>query len=277
MLISIITVNYRTEDRLKTLLASIETTEDCPECEWIVVNNSPEENLKNILDNFVENVRITIIDNPKNIGFGAGCNQGAVRASGEILLFLNPDCEFTGGSFNTIVQRIKDDRKIGAVGPRLIDREGNTEFSWDWFPGILSEYRMRRMKMRAQVKDVKQHLDATLYSEPLRVDWVTGGALFMRSSVFNQIGGFDDRYFLYFEDVDLCKRLGRAGYSVWFDPSFELIHDRGGASSKEISTVSQEYRRSQLLYYKKHRSALSQALLSIYLRLKAWTSLQNRE
>ena len=116
--LSIITVNYRSRDLLQRLLDSTATLDNFPAAEWIIVDHSPQpERLAESLRFPSHLLRSEIIENPANTGFGGGCNLGASQASGEVLLFLNPDCCFTGGSFIALMDRLENTRDLAALGP----------------------------------------------------------------------------------------------------------------------------------------------------------------
>jgi GT2 family glycosyltransferase len=265
--ISFVTVNYRCRDLLQRLLDSIGTLETLPAVEWIVVDNSPQpERLLETLRFPKQIERAVVIDNPRNTGFGAGCNLGAACSIGEILFFINPDCRFVGGSFMAIIERLLRDESIAAIGPRLVDSAGNAEFSGLAFPGILSEAWVKGQKSLVRRSLLKSLLTAR-FNRPRRVDWVTGGAMFVRREAFGEVGGFDEDFFLYFEDSDLCRRLHHSGRAILYDPAFTLIHDHGGSASASGELIEDQYRHSQLFYYQKHKNPLMRILLKGYLKL----------
>ena len=145
--VSIIVVNYRSADLVRKLVESVKNIDLHSDTEWIIVNNSPEDNkLKNILITNSKKRLIVILETEKNIGFGAGCNLGSAKSTADILLFLNPDCEFVGGSFADILRRFEEDPGVGAIGPILEDRGGRIEFSWHKFPSIRSEASLKVKK-----------------------------------------------------------------------------------------------------------------------------------
>jgi GT2 family glycosyltransferase len=267
-LISIITVNFRSETLLQRLLDSSRSLGLLPPVEWILVNNSPAAiPLQNKLTLPANIPRFEFIENANNRGFGSGCNLGASRAQGSILFFLNPDCCFQGGSFTGMVDLFQRDLQLAALGPRLESTSGKLEFSYAGFPGLCSEARLKLEKRLFQKLPVWRARVNRRFSRFRYVDWVTGGAVFITREAFLKVGGFDEQFFLYFEDADLCRRLHRAGYKIGFDPSFQLIHDHGSSASQAASEVSAHYRRSQIRYYQKHKNLLAQLALEIFLRL----------
>ncbi|TKJ39022.1 hypothetical protein CEE37_11395 [candidate division LCP-89 bacterium B3_LCP] len=265
--VSIITVNYNSSESCQSLAASMFEIEDLLPCEWIVVNNSPSDDLSFLSETVNNRVSLQVIESESNIGFGAGCNRGAAVSNGEVLLFINPDCEFTAGSPAKIIDRITNHQGVGIVGPRIVDGDGKPEFSWGEFPGILAEYRMTSMKQNVASGRLNEDFINNRHNQPKEVDWVTGGCFFIKRSLFQKMGGFDEEFFLYYEDIDLCKRVSNAGYSVLFDPSFGIMHLRGLSGRGLSKEIGSYYRQSQRLYYKKHKGIFCNLLLKLYLML----------
>jgi GT2 family glycosyltransferase len=265
--VSLITVNYRCRELLQRLFDSTASLNDWSAAEWIVVDNSPvPERLQETLRLPPPLERMVVIENPHNPGFGAGCNLGAARAVGEILFFINPDCQFTGGSFSSLVNRLRQEKHVAAIGPRLVDSAGNTEFSGLPFPGIITEAWVKGQKRLVSQPWIKSQVMAR-FNKYRKVDWVTGGALLTSREAFAQVGGFDEEYFLYFEDVDLCFRWHLQGREILYDPGFTVIHDHGGTAAASGQSIQTHYRKSQLRYYRKHKKLLSVKTLELYLRL----------
>ena len=268
--LSIITVNYHSEAVLQRLLNSLQSLDHLPPTEWIIVNHTPDDpDLEKRLTRPQSISSLKVLFYPQNKGFGDGCNLGARNSSGQLLFFLNPDCRFEGGSLSPIIERFRADAGIAALGPRIRNSRGELEFSFDRFPGICREAYLKAQKFCSSRLPLLQGAIHQRFNAFRRVDWITGGALLARREAFLQVGGFDDGFFLYFEDTDLCKRLHQAGFRIGFDPSFSLIHDhgQGGSAQTARGKPSTVYRQSQVRYYQKHKGKLSQLALKIYLRL----------
>jgi len=268
--LSIITINFHSEVVLQRLLDSAQSLDNLPPTEWIIINHTPNDpNLGKRLI-FPTNISAAkVLPYPQNRGFGDGCNLGAREAQGRILFFLNPDCCFEGGALSGLIDKFEHDDQIGALSPRLRNPQGRLEFSFSRFPGIFNEARLKAEKYFSQSLPQVQPAINRRFDHFRWVDWVTGGALLMRREAFFQVGGFDDDFFLYFEDTDLCRRLHQGGFKIGFDPSFSLIHDHGQGGSAQTSRgkPSTIYRQSQVRYYEKHKSRISQFVLTSYLRL----------
>jgi len=265
--LSLITVNYHSEAVLQRLLSSFPSLLDPPPTEWIIVNHTPDDpDLEKRLIPPAKLSSFKVILYPENKGFGDGCNRGARNSTGQILFFLNPDCRFEGGSLTALLKRFEDDTQIAALGPLIRNSQNEVEFSFARFPGIFSE---AFLKVEKRLGTMSTQWMRRRFSHSRYVDWATAGAVLMRREAFLKVGGFDDGFFLYFEDTDLCKRLHQAGFRIGFDPSFSLIHDhgQGGSAQTARGKPSTVYRQSQVRYYQKHKGKLSQLALKIYLRL----------
>ncbi len=203
--LSIITIHYRCADVLQGLLDSAATLGPMKEAEWIVIDHSPEEpplrERLTLPENF-DSVRI--IEYPQKKGFGEGCNIGAKNSDGQVLFFLNPDCRFLGGALLAYSDSLLANKKFSAVGPRLVNPQGLPEFSFSGFTGILSEARWRAERFLTSRLEVARNAINRRFTRPRAVDWTTGGALFVTREAFTRVGGFDEDFFLYMEDVDWC-------------------------------------------------------------------------
>jgi GT2 family glycosyltransferase len=266
--LSIVTIHYRCEDVLQALLDSAPTLGPLPEVEWIIVDHSPTppglaQNLR-----FPVNIgSVRVIEYPQKKGFGEGCNIGARNSDGEVLFFLNPDCRFRGGRLLAVAERLIAEEDTAVLSPLLVTTQGQPEFSFYEFPGLFAEARLKCERVLIGNVAFIRRAVSRRFEQARWVDWVTGGALFVKRGLFLDIGGFDDGYFLYFEDADLCKRLKNAGYRIGFEPALALTHDHGhGGSTQVPSGKSNVYRSSQVRYYMKHRNPAARFLLEAYLR-----------
>lgn len=191
----------------------------------------------------------------RNLGFGAACNLGARALAGHDLLFLNPDAELEPGALEGLEGILKAQARVGAVGPSLRQADGLLEWSWGEDPSLRIEWRRRRA-----------HAQLEREPGPARVvDWVTGGCCLVRREAWEAGGGFDERYFLYFEDLDLCRRLRMAGYQVYFEPAARARHQRGASAGRLGVRTERHYRESQLYYYETYAPVWERLGLRAYL------------
>ena len=231
--LSIIIVNYQSADYLKKCIASIfDKTRDIS-FEIIVVNNSREA-----IDKVAD---IKIVDAEEDLGFGKGQNLGAKNAKGEILWLLNADTEILSRNTQGIVKEVKEN---GVVGPRLLNEDNSMQ---SWSAGVeptVWDLIRNNLGYPASQKVWES-------SKKREADWVSGASLFIRKELFDKLGGFDENFFMYFEDIDLCRRIREAGYRVIYFPEFSVRHF-GGKSFKDKKLQKKYFYQSQDCYFKKH-------------------------
>lgn len=239
---SFIFVNYRSVERLARALGSLSLLPERDEIECIVVNNDPKETEKS--KDLCRKYGAIYVQTERNIGFGAASNRGAAKASGEILGFLNPDTEWKSGAIAEIGDALRNG--IGVVGVELITPDGQPEeWSFGQDPSLFGLFCDNLLGWRNKKGRKQEGMDV--------VDWVSGAALFLDRSFFELIGGFDERFFLYFEDADLCRRVRIAGRAIVRLTSIRLAHS-GGASHTSRRGQKRAYFRSRDLYFSKYES-----------------------
>jgi N-acetylglucosaminyl-diphospho-decaprenol L-rhamnosyltransferase len=232
--ISFIIVNYQSEKYLQKCIFSIKEKVLGVDYEIIVVNNDS----RGLENNLSSGVRL--INNGKNLGFGAACNVGARVAQGEMLCFLNPDTEITSNNTFQIIEKFQQDKNLGAVGPRLIIENGKTQW---WCAGRDVSF-WQLLKNNLGIIESKKIWES---EKELLADWVSGAALFARKDIFEKIEGFDERFFMYAEDMDLCRRIRGSGYKVLYCPEFLILH-KGGKSRDNIFKQKLQFFRSSFYY-----------------------------
>lgn len=202
----------------------------------------------------------------RNVGFGAACNLGAKHLKTGDVLLLNPDAALLSGTLERLAETLAREASLGVVGPLITDLAGNLELSWGEDPTLLTEWRRRREHARVPAI-------ATLKAS--RVDWVTGACCLVRRSAWEAVEGFDERFFLYFEDLDLCRRIRKQGFGVLFEPGGAARHLRGASADVLGAQKVGRYRASQLMYYRRYASWAAWIGLRAYLVSKfAWWALR---
>lgn len=252
--ISLIFVNYQSARYLAAALESLYSFErESDLFEVIVVNNDPSESVP--LQALQRTFPFFLIESAENKGFSRGNNLGARQARGEVFGFINPDVLWTGAYLQKIAQVFGADSQVGVLGMALLDEKKRSEA---WSTGsdpslaalLLNNLFFLRKKFSAEKK-------------AFSVDWVSGGALFIRRGLFADIGGFDERFFLYFEDVDLCKAVRKLGFMVVCHPEFPLIH-LGSKSQESRRLQKKHFYTSQEKYFEKHRPAWEKKALRFF-------------
>jgi len=255
--ISIITVYYNTPDELLSLSRSIRQFLRAGSYEWIVIDNHSAQDLSSSLPE-TKYLRMS-----ENLGFAAASNRGAAMARSSYLFFVNPDCEFITDCIGPLRQALQS---AGVAGPKVLNSDGSIQLSFGPFLSITSE---ALQKIRTRFEKIRW-MQSWLKGKASRIfhpDYVSGCALMIRTDVFRELGGFDENFFLYEEDVDLCKRaLGLKG-PVAYVPEAKIMHVRNRSVRHDPKRANLEYRRSQIYYYRKHNTPLQNVLLRIYLAL----------
>lgn len=253
-ILSIIIVTYCSDDYINECLDSIYSHNDLCEnaIEVIVVDNSPHTSdlLKYTVKQFL-NVRL--IANPKNAGFGQGNNIGADAASGEILLFLNPDTKLTEPVFYEVVKHFNKHENIGAIGCQLVDGEGRENNTYGYFPE----------KWNIFVSIIDKCIFKPLEYIPKSSIYPWGANYFVRRKDFYAAGKFDEEFFLCFEEADLCKRIRPKGTHII---KKKIIH-YGGHTTVETNKRFDAWLKSLSLYHKKYGYNLNRTLIRYKLAL----------
>ena len=266
--LSIIIVNYRGWKHLKVCLDSLAGfRETIYKYEVIVVDNNSDDGLlmefKSAYPDFI------FIESNVNGGFGYGCNLGAKNGRGEFFLFLNPDTVATEPEVEKLLKRAKDDPEYSIVSCSQVNESGKESKAFGLFPGfgtltgtgraLYKLYNKRRVAERTKPKNTI-----------IKPDWVSGSVIMMRSKIFEQIKGFDEDFWLYFEDTDLCKRVRDIKGEIAYFTDIKIQHNHGGTSRVNLKTTSltkTEVLISNHVYISKHSKGLSGIILQILLIL----------
>jgi GT2 family glycosyltransferase len=259
ILLSVILVNYNDKPHLKECLESLNKTNQDLDIEIIVVDNNSEDGSREYIESEFPHVRL--ISNDKNLGYPRANNQGIKASSGSYLLLLNTDTVVNPGSLSLLREEMDKNRQVGAIGPALFHGDNKFQVSFGgrrtFFRELIQKYFLNhyyplKLKFSQKRKEVA---------------WVGGACLFLRRDVLEVAGLFDESFFLYFEDIDLCYRIRKHGWKILYLPRVRIYH-KGGASTGKRKIFSRfHYRKSQLYFYKKHNSRLSLMLLRLYLRI----------
>jgi len=211
-----------------------------------------------------------VIESPENLGFAAANNRALAESTAPLVLLLNPDAELRPGAVEALAAALSARPELAAVGPRTRNTDGSVQLSFGEDLTLASEWRRRRLERacRAGAPWALAEADSLAASaaEPF---WLSGSCLLARREALAQVGGFDEGFFLYEEDVDLCARLRAAGWRIGFRPEAEVVHHRGRSVARVPARASHEYHRSHLRYYRKHRGPLERVALRAWLAARA--------
>jgi GT2 family glycosyltransferase len=266
MRLSIIIVTYNSSADIDRCLASLRDHPVPFPTEIVVVDNHSRDGTVGLLRERWP--AIPIIDIGTNAGFARANNVGVRQTTGELVLFLNPDTVVRQGALDRLTRALLSDPAAAAAGPRLIDADGRPELSFGAMLGPLAELRQKVLVRGSQDGwPVVSGRVAKLTAQSRTVDWVSGACLLARRADVEGAGLFDERYFMYLEDVDLCAALRAAGRTILFAADAEVVHFRGKSRSSAPGPTAAAYRASQVAFYEKHRPGWA-PILRRYLKLR---------
>ncbi len=261
-MISVIIVTYNNCSATLACLESLYAHHAGLEFEIILVDNaSTDATLSAVRHSYPA---VHVLAQSTNAGFGAANNIGARAARGEFLFLLNNDTVCSSPMLQQLADILKANGSASAAAPRLVNTDGSFQLSAGHMPSITGEWRTKRLQ-RAVAKARPDALNVAQQRDPV---WVSAAALMIRTDAYRQLGGFDERFFMYFEDVDLCVRLRAEAGPILYEPSIVLIHLGGGSwknEQEQTLRIRSAYRNSQLLFYAKHHGFCQNVLLRCFL------------
>jgi GT2 family glycosyltransferase len=264
--LSIVIVTFNSAADITRCLESLTTAPPRTSHEIIVVDNASSDGTADLIRAQWPQVRV--VDAGGNIGFARANNLGIRLASGPLVLLLNPDTVVNGTAVDGLTACLDQHPGIAAVGPRIVDGRGRPELSWGPMMSPLAEARQKLLVVgHARGWAVVSAAVDRRTAQSRDVDWVSGACLMARRADLQAIGLFDERFFLYTEDVDLCARLRAHGQRVHFLASVRIVHHRGRSGASAPSATRTAYRRSHLAFYEKHHPGWA-PLLRLYLKLR---------
>jgi GT2 family glycosyltransferase len=262
--IAVVIVNYNTRDHLRECLASllVQGTE-----EVVVVDNGSS-------DGSAEMVRacypsVTLIRNVLNYGYGAAANQAIAACTAEYVLLLNSDTVVHTGALHALVTYLGQRPGVAIVGPRLVNPDGTLQPSCYAFPGTVKwffHYEVFGQLIR-RLPILRDYQRRTWpHNQAQSVQWVMGAALAIRREAFEAVGGFDESFFMYCEETDLCFRLKNAGWQIHFVPIATVTHVGQASTNQYRTEMAVQHVRSRLLFYQRHYSTLRFRVLAVLMR-----------
>jgi GT2 family glycosyltransferase len=206
-----------------------------------------------------------------NRGFSAGVNAAARNATGDVFLILNPDTVIESGTLERMQNVLHAHPGAGALGFRQVDEQGDYQLTVGPAPSFVLELVRCYVQRRLDLGDhgLGKRIDRIL-GRTRRVPWVAGSVLLVTRAAFEAVGGFDESFFLYFEDLDFCLRLRATVGPVLYEPRVTVTHIRGASMKRTPELASRAYRKSQILYWSKHRGRLASGLMRTYLHLRGF-------
>jgi GT2 family glycosyltransferase len=251
--VSIILVTYNSEKYISNCLNSLAKATQNIEHEIFVIDNQSIDQTKRLIK---ENGNSAVlIENNENLGFAKAVNIGLRKSSGEFILLINPDIIVNSNTLLPLIDFMRNNPKVGICGGRLENPDGSLQYSKGSFPTLSSI--IFRMLLPRPMR--KYHLWG--YSKGGKCDWVTGSFMLTRKCIMEKLGGLDEKYFVYYEDVDYCLRTQKGGWVTYYFPETTACHLNPHAISKKTPAIENMIRKSRLYYFKKNRSILSYNIL----------------
>lgn len=281
MKITVIIVSFNTKEMLRKCLDSLwENPGSWPLEVFVVDNDSVDDSVSMVRQHFPQ---VQLIENQVNLGFAAANNQAWQRSSGDYIILLNPDAYIKSNSIKNGVSFMESHPECGLCGGRLIKPDGSLDPSARRFPNALYKiFTLSGLSSRFPASQIFNRYDfgGFGHDKVQEVDWVPGTFTVYRRQLLEQTGLFDERFYLYYEETDLCLQAKRSGWKVYFIPDAEVVHVGGGASKTRKdeqfdqagSQVLKFRIRSEILYFRKNFNILS-ALANAGVEL-GWHSLR---
>ena len=257
--LSVIIVNHNDRVHLPACLSSLERALSSLSAEVILVDNQSEDGSPALVKSSFPWVRL--IENDRNVGYPRANNIGFRESHGEYVLFLNTDTVVPAAAPASLLAGIKARPQTAAVGPALVHENRRLQVSFGKRVDFFSEL-CQKLVLNPYFRRALRHSQ-----KPRPVGWLSGACLLARRDAIEAAGLFDETFFFYFEDIDLCRRVSGRGFNLVYLPAVQVSHVGGATTSARRWQSRLEYRRSQLHFYKKHNSRLSIKLLKLYLKL----------
>ena len=277
MELSFIIVNSHNSSTLVDCLESIFTTPRGIEFEVIVVDNSPEdEDMKKVEGKFPQ---ARFLKNAENLGFAVGNNQGFENSRGETIMFLNPDAVLIEEISLDMLNHLKAHPDIGILAPKVLDPNGTLQYSCRHFPtvwtGLFNRYSLLSRLFPHNRFSAHYLMTDFDHNQTREVDWVSGCCIMISRGKFLQVGKFDENYFLFNEDIDLCRLIKSFGYPIIYYPHAKVYHYITASDGKTAPQAIIKRHKGMSYYFKKHHSenVLTQIMVNAMISLRCLSQL----
>ena len=282
--VTAIVVNFNAGDELRAALGSIARELAGRPWEGFVVDNASQDGSAAIAHEFAP--AVTLVANTANVGFGRAVNQALARARAPFVLIMNPDCRLEPGALAALEDELRREPRCAIAGPRILDPDGSVQGSArgdpDMFTGFFGRSTALRRLLPWLAVSRRNVVDPNVAAggPSLAVDWVSGACVLARRDALAAEGGFDERYFLYWEDADLCRRLRSRGYQIRYAPAASAVHRVGHSSRTARGPSVRAFHASAYLYYATHVApgALNpkRPVARVLLALRCWWRLREQ-
>ena len=252
MTLLIVIVSWNGRMDLERCLASLADAPPALTHSIVVVDNGSEDGSADMVA--ARYPAVGLIRSAENLGFARGNNLALREAQSDLILLLNPDTIVPAGAIDGLIGRLRAHPAAAAAGPRIIDGDGEPELSFGRMPTPVAEaWRKLTSRLHAARVPPFPTLVRHMTARERLVDWVTGACLLVRRDRAEAVGFLDERYRLYWEDVDFCTALRAKGWTILFTPAAQIFHLRGRSAASAPAAANKAYRDAQLAFYAKHQ------------------------
>jgi N-acetylglucosaminyl-diphospho-decaprenol L-rhamnosyltransferase len=262
--LSIVIVSWNVRSLLHRCLCSLPPANGSVEI--IVVDNASSDGSAEMVRG--EFLQVHLIVNQENRGFTAANNQGLALGRGRTLLLLNPDTEVVGDALATMVQYMDDHPEVGALGPQLRYPDGRLQPSRRRFPTLATGFVESTViqQWSTDSRTLRRYYMADTAADAVQpVDWVVGACLLVRRQAYEQVGGLDEGYFMYSEELDWCRRIKDAGWAIVYLPTAIVIHHEGKSSDQVVPARHIYFQSSKVRYFRKFHGPFQAQVLRCFL------------
>jgi GT2 family glycosyltransferase len=277
--LSVVVVTYRSREHILATLRSLEpgvqpreTSQSPLTWECVVLDNDSHDGTPELVEREAAFVRL--VRTGSNLGYAKAVNLGLAATTGRYVLVLNPDCEWRPGAIDALVRYADAHPKCGIAAPRIVNTDGSLEYSARSYPSpfafLFNRYSLLSRLWPGNPWTRRYLLSDWDHQSPRSVDWVSGAAMLVRRDAATVVGGMDETYFMFNEDIDWCRRFNMSGWTVDYAPEAETVHHIGASKGEVSNRVIRERHRGMLYYYRKyHRSSPPlDALVALMIELR---------
>jgi N-acetylglucosaminyl-diphospho-decaprenol L-rhamnosyltransferase len=268
--LAVVVVNHNSGAFLARCLASVFAAAGDVSIDVVVIDNASGDGSAREAAGEYPTARV--IENPVNRGFAAAANQGIRATAAPFALLLNPDAQINGGTLAALLKMAEERPRAGAIGLLVRNPDGSVQPSARKVPGLLES--LGHAFLGPVLPNNRFTRSYTMAgwdrATEREVEWISGSAMLLRREAYDELDGFDEGYFMYVEDVDLCTRMRKAGWTVLFSPEVEVVHEIGVSSRSMPERMAHEHSRSIYRYFERHVARGPLVLLKPLVRVALW-------
>ncbi|MEQ1833545.1 MAG: glycosyltransferase family 2 protein [Candidatus Eisenbacteria bacterium] len=261
--LSVVVVTYRSREHVIAGLRSLEAGLRAPAgatpltWECVVVDNDSHDGTPELVAR--ETPWARLVQTGANLGYAKAVNRGIAETTGEFVLVLNPDCVWAAGGIHALVSWQREHARCAIAAPRILNSDGTLEYSARSYPSpfafLFNRYSLLTRLWPGNPWTRRYLLSDWDHTTPRSVDWVSGAAMLVRRAAAAEVGGMDEVFFMFNEDVDWCRRMNLAGWTVDYVAAAEVVHHIGASKGEVSNRVILERHRGMIHYFRKHHPA----------------------